>query len=107
MYHVGFCVCKADIVFAEFLLTDGITFVTPKANFNAKPRQHIYTCSFFVFIRGCTDIICCILFMAVILGYIVVGILGESNLITHCLMLRVVAFHFHFLAQKLETGGNS
>uniref|UniRef100_A0A673AC60 Choline transporter-like protein n=1 Tax=Sphaeramia orbicularis TaxID=375764 RepID=A0A673AC60_9TELE len=26
--------------------------------------------------RGCTDIICCILFMAVILGYIVVGILA-------------------------------
>ncbi|KAG7225443.1 hypothetical protein INR49_027437 [Caranx melampygus] len=27
--------------------------------------------------RGCTDIICCILFMAVILGYIAVGILGS------------------------------
>uniref|UniRef100_A0A7N9AP96 Choline transporter-like protein n=1 Tax=Mastacembelus armatus TaxID=205130 RepID=A0A7N9AP96_9TELE len=27
-------------------------------------------------IRGCTDIICCILFMAVILGYIIVGILA-------------------------------
>lgn len=32
-----------------------------------------------VFTRGCTDIICCVLFMAVILGYIAVGILGERN----------------------------
>ncbi|KAF3833994.1 hypothetical protein F7725_025198 [Dissostichus mawsoni] len=30
--------------------------------------------------RGCTDIICCILFMAVLLGYIAVGILGRPNL---------------------------
>uniref|UniRef100_A0A667X646 Choline transporter-like protein n=1 Tax=Myripristis murdjan TaxID=586833 RepID=A0A667X646_9TELE len=32
--------------------------------------------------RGCTDIICCILFMAVIVGYMVVGILGETSLAT-------------------------
>lgn len=36
---------------------------------------------FFLFFlhRGCTDIICCILFLLVIIGYIVVGVLGKRN----------------------------
>ncbi len=28
--------------------------------------------------RGCTDIICCIIFVVAIVGYVAVGILGES-----------------------------
>jgi hypothetical protein len=31
--------------------------------------------------RGCTDIICCVLFMVVILGYMAVGILGKMCLL--------------------------
>ncbi|XP_059205567.1 choline transporter-like protein 4 [Centropristis striata] len=41
-----------------------------------EPAQFDPTFSGTIKKRGCTDIICCILFMAVILGYIVVGILA-------------------------------
>lgn len=38
-----------------------------------------YVNFFVVFLyRGCTDIICCIIFVLAILGYVAVGILGES-----------------------------
>lgn len=53
--------------------------------------------------RSCTDIICCVLFMLVIAGYIVVGILGKfispflclsvwsSVIVSSCLCLSLIA----------------
>uniref|UniRef100_A0AAQ5ZRY4 Choline transporter-like protein n=1 Tax=Amphiprion ocellaris TaxID=80972 RepID=A0AAQ5ZRY4_AMPOC len=41
---------------------------------------HVFFCVVsFLVILGCTDIICCVLFLLVVLGYIAVGILGERN----------------------------
>lgn len=34
--------------------------------------------------RGCTDIVCCILFILAILGYIAVGILGKETALYFC-----------------------
>ncbi len=51
----------------------------PEADLQQSSACSLQTVSL-LFYRGCTDIICCILFMAVILGYVVVGALGKSNL---------------------------
>lgn len=58
----------------------GFCWLTPEANFNAKLSWlHPHLSLVFFFFRGCTDIICFILFIAVIVGYIIVGILGENK----------------------------
>lgn len=67
-------------------------------------------------LRGCTDIICCVLFIVVILGYMAVGILGKMGLLrtshlslspshifshTHLLILYVLLYFFFSLSLSL------
>uniref|UniRef100_A0A4W5NW77 Choline transporter-like protein n=1 Tax=Hucho hucho TaxID=62062 RepID=A0A4W5NW77_9TELE len=47
-------------------------------------------------LRGCTDIICCVLFMVVILGYMAVGILGKMGLLRTSHLSDLLSFsHSH------------
>ncbi|XP_046893884.1 choline transporter-like protein 2 isoform X3 [Hypomesus transpacificus] len=54
----------------------------PEENFygkNGEPRKYDPTFKGPIYNRGCTDIICCILFIIAILGYVAVGILAWSQ----------------------------
>uniref|UniRef100_A0A4W5N6D9 Choline transporter-like protein n=1 Tax=Hucho hucho TaxID=62062 RepID=A0A4W5N6D9_9TELE len=67
--------------------------------FNPSQLQHmpsVWTPEFSHFVfgkKGCTDIICCVLFIVVILGYMAVGILGKMGVLrTSHLSLRHLTF---------------
>uniref|UniRef100_A0A672LJX6 Choline transporter-like protein n=1 Tax=Sinocyclocheilus grahami TaxID=75366 RepID=A0A672LJX6_SINGR len=51
--------------------------------------------------RGCTDVLCCVIFVIVILGYIVLGTVGELRSLTYASAERVVnkaiLFYFNIL----------
>ncbi|XP_057193686.1 choline transporter-like protein 4 [Triplophysa rosa] len=45
--------------------------------------------------RSCTDIICCILFMLVIAGYMVVGILGKFTVLLNLSLKSLKVLYWH------------
>uniref|UniRef100_A0A8C2JRD1 Choline transporter-like protein n=1 Tax=Cyprinus carpio TaxID=7962 RepID=A0A8C2JRD1_CYPCA len=76
-----------------------IVVVQLKLNENEK-----YLCVLFLVNRGCTDILCCILFMLALLGYFAVGILGKFQSIHFGLVIAMLVSLIFVLLLRFLAG---